>query len=124
MVKEPSLGETGRGEKATGLGEGTGWPSPLDANALHGLAGDFVRAVEPYSEADSVALLTQLLVGIGNVVGRGLHFKVEDDRHALNLNLVEVGVTSKGRKGTSWGRVKAVLKQIDADSDTYAGGAR
>jgi hypothetical protein len=91
-----------------------GWPDPPKSQAFHGLAGDFVRTVEPHSEADQVALLTQLLVGIENVVGRGPHFMVEADRHAPNLFVVEVGVTSKGRKGMSWNRVKAALQRVDA----------
>lgn len=98
---------------ATGGSTNIAWPDPPKPQAFYGLAGELVRAAEPHSEADPVALLTQFLVGFGNVVGRGPHFVVEDDRHALNLNLVEVGVTSKGRKGMSWGRIKAMLKRVD-----------
>ena len=32
------------------------WPAPLAADAIHGLAGKFVRTVEPHSEADPAAI--------------------------------------------------------------------
>lgn len=49
------------------------WPDPPDEVAFHGLAGDIVRAIEPHTEADPVALLVQFLVAFGSVVGRGPH---------------------------------------------------
>ena len=97
----------------------TCWPAAIDPVAFHGLAGDFVRAVEPHSEADPVALLIQFMVAFGNVIGRRAHFRAESDQHFLNLFCVLVGRTSKGRKGTSWGRVKKVMEQVDAQ---WAGG--
>ncbi|MGB9920176.1 MAG: hypothetical protein ACPLPT_05550 [Moorellales bacterium] len=91
------------------------WPDPLEEEAYHGLAGDIVRAIEPHSEADPVALLSQFLVGFGNVVGHGPNFTVEADRHALNLFVALVGTTSKGRKGTAWGHVYRLLKAVDPE---------
>jgi hypothetical protein len=90
-----------------------GWPWPLNEAALHGLAGDIVRTIEPHTESDPAALLTQTLAGFGNVVGRGPHFKVEADRHGTNLFLALVGQTSKARKGTSWGHVGRLLRHVD-----------
>jgi len=90
------------------------WPEPLSDQAFHGLAGDVVRALEPHSEADPAALLIQLLVGLGNVIGRGPHFKAEADRHALNLFSVLVGETSKARKGSSWAHIFRLLACIDS----------
>lgn len=88
------------------------WPE-LPAAARHGLAGDILRAIEPHSEADPVALLSQLLVGVGNLIGRTAHYLVEGDRHFLNLFVVLVGPSGKGRKGTSWGRVRQYLSAVD-----------
>ena len=65
--------------QAANIAPGT-WPSPLDESAFHGLAGRFVRAVEPHSEADPVALLVQTLVAFGNAVGRGPHFVAEAEK--------------------------------------------
>jgi len=89
------------------------WPA-FDHDALHGLAGDFVMAVEPHTEADPVALLVQFLVAFGNAAGRSPHFRVEGDEHHTNLDAVMVGRTSKGRKGTSWGRVRQFYAQADS----------
>ena len=40
---------------------------------------------------------------------------MEADRHGLNLFAVMVGDTSKGRKGTSWGHVKRILRQVEPE---------
>ena len=45
------------------------WPK-LDNAALHGLAGDFVKALEPHTETDSVGILIQFLAVFGSMVGR------------------------------------------------------
>ncbi len=79
-----------------------GWPAPVSTAAFHGLAGDFVKIVEPHSEADPVALLLQFLVMAGNVIGRCAHMRVENTRHHTNLYVAVVGQTSKSRKGTSF----------------------
>jgi hypothetical protein len=89
------------------------WPDPLNEEAYYGLPGEFVRMLEPHTEADSAALLVQFLVAFGNVVGRGPYFPVEADRHFTNLYTVIVGQTAKGRKGISMGHVKAVFRMID-----------
>jgi Protein of unknown function (DUF3987) len=89
------------------------WPNPLSEDARYGLAGDFLRLIEPHTEADSAAILVQFLVAIGNVIGRGLHYRVEANRHALNLFAVIVGASSKARKGTSWGHVQGLVCKAD-----------
>ena len=83
------------------------WPPPLEEAALHGLPGDVVRAIEPHSEADIPALLSQFLLLFGNVIGHNAHWCAEDDEHHLNLFVVVVGRTAKGRKGT------AVRRQLE-----------
>ena len=92
----------------------TSWPSSLSRHAFHGVAGDIVRAIEPHSEADPSALLIQTLTMFGNVVGSAPHFMAEADRHAMKLFTVIVGVTSKGRKGTSLGYVRALFQVVDS----------
>jgi hypothetical protein len=91
------------------------WPEPLEREAFHGLAGEIVRAIEPHTEADPAALLLQLLAGFGSIVGRTAHFRAEADLHYLNLFVVLVGVTGRGRKGTSWGIVDRLLGQVDPE---------
>jgi hypothetical protein len=89
------------------------WPDPPDVAAYHGLPGQIVRTIEPASEADPAALLVQALVAFGNVIGRGAHFTVEADRHHGNEFAVLVGRSSKGRKGTSWGRIGRLFREAD-----------
>lgn len=89
----------------------------LQPAALHGLAGEFVATVEPHTEADPAALLVQFLVAFGSCAGRGAWFTVEADRHYLNLFALLVGVTSKGRKGTSWGHIRNIFSRT---GDTWA----
>jgi hypothetical protein len=90
------------------------WPDPLHEDAFHGIAGEVVRRIEPHSEADPAALLTQTLVGWGSLVGRGPYYLAEADHHHTNEYAVLVGTTAKGRKGTSWGRVLALLSAVDS----------
>jgi hypothetical protein len=82
-------------------------------DAYHGLVGEVVHAIEPQSEADPVALLIQFLVMAGNVIGRLPYYQVESDRHHANLFCAMVGTSAKGRKGTSMGRIRAVVKTAD-----------
>lgn len=89
------------------------WPAPPRPEAFHGVFGEYVKRLAPHTEADEMAILIQLLVGFGNVLGRTAHFEVEADKHYLNLNAVIVGNSSKARKGTSWGHVKKLLMMID-----------
>jgi hypothetical protein len=89
------------------------WPEPADEAAFRGLAVEFVSLVEPHSEADPIALLSQFLVGFGNIIGRSAHFQVEGDKHFTNLFVALVGPTSKARKGSALSQVKRLLKMVD-----------
>jgi Protein of unknown function (DUF3987) len=85
----------------------------MEKAALMGLAGAFVRLIEPHTEADPVALLIELLIAFGNVIGRRPHCTAEADYHAFNENAVLVGNTAKGRKGSSWGHVYRTCERVD-----------
>lgn len=85
----------------------------LDKAALHGVAGQVVNTIFLQSEADKPALLLHFLVGYGNMIGRSAHCLVESTRHYTNMFYGCVGETAKGRKGTSWNRVRDVLERID-----------
>lgn len=91
------------------------YPRPMAAAAFHGLAGEIVRLVEPHTEADSGALLFQLLAAFGNIIGRDAYMVADGARHYLNLFGVLVGQTSKGRKGTSWNQIENFLNGVDSD---------
>ena len=89
------------------------WPEPLASEAYHGIVGQIVRMIEPETEADPAAILFQLLVAVGNMLGDSPFARVEADRHPPRMFVVQVGRTSKGRKGTSWGRVRSVIEAVD-----------
>ena len=92
--------------------EPVAWPE-LDPTALYGLPGDVVRAFEPHTEADPVAVLANLLCAFGNVIGRGPFARVGTTEHHLKLFTGLVGETAKGRKGESWGPVKTLMEAVD-----------
>ena len=89
------------------------WPARIAEQALHGPAGEFVRLVEPHTEADPVALLVQLLVSFGVAAGRHAHLRIEASHHYPNEFCVLVGASSKGRKGSSWDHVETLLAAAD-----------
>jgi hypothetical protein len=90
-----------------------GWPEPPDPDAYQGLSGAIVEAVAPHTEADPVAILGQLLVGAGAIIGRGAYFSVEATRHHPNEFIVLVGDSAKARKGSSWDHVARLLCAVD-----------
>ncbi len=93
----------------------TNEPAPLADAAFHGIAGNIVRKIAPHTEADSSAMLIQLLVAFGNCVGRGPHFRVEDTPHYGNEFAVIVGKSAKARKGTSFNRISGLLEMADPE---------
>jgi hypothetical protein len=95
--------------------EATPWPGPPAEEAFHGLVGRVIGCLEPSTEADPAALLVQALVSFGNIIGRSAHFTVEGDCHYGNQFCVLVGRTSKGRKGTSWSRIRQLFEAVDRD---------
>ena len=48
-----------------------GWPAPPDQAVYHELPGEIVNRITPHTEADPIAILTQLLVSFGAAVSRG-----------------------------------------------------
>jgi hypothetical protein len=87
----------------------------LESDALCGLAGDIVRAIDPFTEGDAVAVLTNSLTAFGNVVGPTPYFLVESTAHHMNLFVAQVGNTSKGRKGTAWSTPKKIFSDVDSE---------
>ncbi|MGA2015133.1 MAG: hypothetical protein ABSH51_32030 [Solirubrobacteraceae bacterium] len=90
-----------------------GWPAPPAPAVYHELLGEIVNRIAPHTEADPVAILTQLLIGFGAAVGRAAWFQVEATRHAPNEFMLLVGDSSRARKGSSWDHVRRLLATID-----------
>lgn len=89
----------------------------LNRKALSGLAGDFVKTIYPYTEADESALLIQLLVGFGNVIGRSAYYIADGSRHHTNLYALIVGKTSAA-KGSALSHVKNQFRTMEEDWST------
>ncbi len=87
----------------------------LSDKAFYGLAGAAVKIIEPHTEADNAALLIQLLAGFGNLIGKTAYFKIGADLHFTKIFAVLVGVSSRGRKGTSWNEIERLLIRTDTD---------
>lgn len=114
------LGNQGYGEQTRSAGprrpgpsEKNPWPTPLAEEAYHGLAGEIVRAIGPHTESDPAALLFSLLVGFGNLIGRGPYYRVESTRHHPNLFACIVGSSSSGRKGTAWNNIRSLFQAVE-----------
>jgi hypothetical protein len=91
------------------------WPARPHAILEHGVVGELLRRVEEETEADAVSIASTFLVALGNVIGRGPHAVVDGTRHGPNLFAVIVGGTSEGRKGTSMGVIRAIMRDVDPD---------
>jgi hypothetical protein len=89
------------------------WPAPPQAAVYHGLLGEIVNTIAPHTEADPVAILSQLLVAFGATVGRGAWFQVEATRHHPNEFLVLIGDSARARKGSSWDHVHRLITTAD-----------
>jgi hypothetical protein len=90
-----------------------GWPAPPHPAVYHGLAGEIVNRIAPNTEADPVAILSQLLVAFGAATGRSAWFQVEATRHHPNEFLVLIGESARARKGSSWDHVHRLITGAD-----------
>jgi primase-polymerase (primpol)-like protein len=85
----------------------------LREEAYHGVAGALVRLISPETEANDAALLLQFLTYFGAVAGRHAFYVVGATKHYPNLFAVLVGPTAKGRKGTAYDHVEALMLSVD-----------
>jgi Protein of unknown function (DUF3987) len=81
--------------------------------AFSGLPGRIVDAIDPYTEAHRMAILSNTMVMFGNVLGRGPYFQVDYTNHFTNLFIGQAGRTSKGRKGTGNSAPKRMLRDVE-----------
>ncbi|HXN20162.1 MAG TPA: bifunctional DNA primase/polymerase [Candidatus Binatus sp.] len=89
------------------------WPEPMEPEAFIGIAGDFVRLVEPHTEADPAALLANFLVFSGVFFGREAWAVADAKKHYPVEFALITGATGSGRKGTATNRVLEVFERVD-----------
>ena len=99
--------------QALSLPAPAGWPAAPAQEAYHGLPGAIVAKIAPNTEADPVAILAQLLVCCGALIGRGAHFQVEATLHHPHEFVVLIGASSKARKGSSFDHVAKLMTEAD-----------
>lgn len=91
------------------------WPAPPDRAAFYGLPGRVVDFVEPFSEADPVAVLGSVLTAFGCALNSGPHAMVGAERHPARLFLALVGRSSTARKGSSWSPIRELMYHADPE---------
>ena len=94
-----------------------GFPEAPATEAYHGLAGAIVQKLSPNTESDPVAILAQLMVGAGALIGRTARYRVEATDHHPNEYLLVVGETSRARKGSALDHVTRLLQGPEAELD-------
>lgn len=87
----------------------------LGEAAYHGLIGEFIRAVAPYTEATDAGIIAHLLAAVGTIIGPGPHTLTSGAKQPARVNTVLVGPTSIGRKGTSLVPVDLLMQLVDGD---------
>jgi hypothetical protein len=95
------------------------WPESLELAALHGLAGDVVRAIDPHTEADPAAVLLSFIAAFGNVIGPRAHCVVGSTVHSPRVYVAVCGETARARKGDSFAAVRRPMAAADHE---WAGG--
>jgi hypothetical protein len=89
--------------------------APIHPAAYYGLAGEIALALDPTTEADPIALLVQLLVACGNLMGRSAYYLAGGRQHHTNLYACLVGRSSRARKGTAWSLIRSLMARVDAE---------
>ena len=89
------------------------YPAPPDEAAYYGLAGEIVRRIEPQTEADPVALLVQILVAFGNIIGRNAHAIADGAGIISTVNVSLLGKPAKAAKALRWQHVLRLFAAVD-----------
>lgn len=82
---------------------------------FYGILGEAVQKMEPHTESDPNGMMLVLLSEFGNAVGNGPHIVADGSRHAARINVLLVGASGNGRKGTIQGNIDRLMEQADPD---------
>lgn len=88
------------------------WPT-LSHDALYGLAGDVVRTLDPYTEADQSGVLFAFLASAGCYFDTKPHLYGGNTEHPGRVWPLLTGATSEGAKGTAMSVVQNLIRAID-----------
>lgn len=95
------------------------WPAPIEGPAMHGFLGEIVHWLSEHTEADPIAMLVNLLIGSGVLIGRGPKLPIGAGYHWPRTNALLIGVSARGRKGESMVGPKRLFEQVDAEWASY-----
>jgi hypothetical protein len=85
-----------------------------------GLLGEIVHAMKPHSEASSAGIAAEVLIGLGNFIGRGVFTRVGNTIHRGNEFLLLVGHTASG-KGEAFSAADYLLTGAGRPYDVKSG---
>jgi Bifunctional DNA primase/polymerase, N-terminal/Protein of unknown function (DUF3987) len=84
-----------------------------DDSIMYGVCGDIIRKASAYCESHPAGMYLDLIVSIGNIIGRGPYFNITQTRHYTNEFMCRVGLTADSRKGTGRDVVDEILRAVD-----------
>jgi hypothetical protein len=111
---EPASEEENREALERYLIDPVDFPAPMRPEAFHGVAGKIVKTMLPHTEASAESLLLQLLVIIGNRLGR-CAYVYAGAKLFPNEYVVCVGSTARGRKGSGLRMVEYLLEEVSPE---------
>ena len=85
----------------------------FDELILYGLVGEIAMKISRYNESHIGSLYLNLLVSLGNMMGRHAYFNINKSTHYPVEFLACVGESSTARKGTGSDEIEDLLRQID-----------
>jgi Bifunctional DNA primase/polymerase, N-terminal/Protein of unknown function (DUF3987) len=80
---------------------------------MYGVCGDIIRKASKYCESHPAGMYLDLVVSLGNIIGRKPYFNINQTRHYTNEFMARVGLTAESRKGTGRDVVDEILKLAD-----------
>lgn len=96
-------------------------PRPeLREAAFYGVLRDMVDAACQHSEAVPSTVALHILARFAVTIGRTAYINIGDEQRHLRMNVLIVGPTSKGRKGTSAEMPRRLFKMVDVKLGLYA----
>ncbi|MEQ8849941.1 DUF3854 domain-containing protein [Botrimarina sp.] len=81
--------------------------------ACQGPMGDFLRGIVEHTEATAIGILLHLLLWIAAMIGRGPTLRAGSTTQPAHLNVLLLGGTSGGRKGTASRDAGKVIELAD-----------
>jgi hypothetical protein len=93
-------------------------PPELERAALHGAAGEWALASQPFTEASAAGVLVSTLVAFGNAVGGTPRTDVGATPHHANEYALLIGPTGSGRKGDA---MRVGLRPVELADPSWRG---